>query len=235
MKKSPNKLEIKKLFKEFGYLKADEEYKNDLIQAISPEFREAIKEYLKNRPDINTLFGFPTSNTSSEPIIEQENNTEIEPIKMISDYEFNESGENGLIVFSGDPIANIKIEKNISHPKDEKIKKLYRQIATKTHPDKIKLKFLNDLYIKAKNYYQSKDLFSIYLICNDLDVEYNLDDDEVDDFTQKIKALRKANDYAEQTYLWKWYFESDENMKIQILNHFIINNPNHVRPILGPR
>ncbi len=238
MKKKINKLEIKRLFKEFGYLKADEEYKADFIQTISPEFEVAIKNFLKNRPDLNTLFGFPGQppertehvNTKTEDSTTKQIG---EAFKLITDYIFEESGDYGVMIYTGS--THLDSIKNKPHIKSDKLKKLYRQIATKTHPDKVKLKFLNDLYLKAKSHYQKDDLFSIYLICNDLDVEYKLDDDEIIEFDKKIKALRETNQHVERTYLWTWYFEEDENKKMQILNHFIIHNPSHVTPLFGPR
>lgn len=236
MSKKPNKLEIRKLFKEFGYLKADEEYKIDFIQAISPEFQMAIKDFLKDKPDLNALFGFPTGpQPTQEPIIIK--TPEIEQsgseIKLIGDQPSQEQEQKEFL--TGDTFSQETTE-DIAHtpddPKKKKLKKLYRHIATKTHPDKVKMKFLNDLYLKAKTHYQKNDLFSIYLICNDLDIEYKLEDDEVGQFNEAIKNLRMANHFVESTYLWMWYFEEDENKKMQLLNNFIINNPNHVIPIL---
>jgi len=258
MKKKPNKLQIKKLFKEFGYLKADEEYKSEFVRDISPEFQDAIRAFLKDKPDLNALFGFykesSGGNEGSKEV--QESNK----IKRISDYTYEESAECGLIPYVPEiqsttntnssmnadmnedindavndvvsDAVNDAVNKEVDD-KDQKIKKLYRQIATRTHPDKVKLKFLNDVYLKAKTAYQGKDLFSIYLICNDLDIEYKLDDNEVGDFDKNIKALRHSNGITELTYLWLWYFEEDVNKKMKILQHFIITNPQAVRPIFN--
>jgi hypothetical protein len=250
MKKKPNKLQIKKLFKEFGYLKADEEYKSEFVRDISPEFQDAIRAFLKDKPELNALFGFykesSENNEGSKEI--QESNK----IKRISDYTYEESAECGLIPYTPEIQSETRESSNINDTvndavndavndsvnkevddKDQKIKKLYRQIATRTHPDKVKLKFLNDIYLKAKTAYQAKDLFSIYLICNDLDIEYKLDDNEVSDFDKNIKALRHSNSITELTYLWIWYFEEDLNKKMKILQQFIITNPQAVRPIFN--
>lgn len=224
------------------FLKADEEYKSDFVQNTSPDFENAIRDYLKKNPGISEKLGIKLS-TYNNHSINTSADIEISKIGLIEKNEHNytqqksditiykEIKENSNNNTSNNKNTTFSEKKELSN-KDKKIKTLYRKIATKTHPDKVKLKFLNDLYLKAKTYYQNNDLFSLYLICNDIDVEYNLDDDEMFDFKNQINQLKTSNHFVEKTYLWMWYFEQNEAKKSQIIAHFVQNNPNQVKPIV---
>lgn len=238
------------------FLKADEEYKSDFVQNTSPEFEDAIRTYLKNNPGMSEKLGIKLSaykndaiNTGTDieiskiGLIEKRDHNNTQQESNIILYTENQSSQETNYTKSENKEANYTKSENkeINYPKSEnketsdkykKIKTLYRKIATRTHPDKVKIKFLNDLYLKAKNYYQKNDLFSLYLICNDIDIEYNLDDDEIIDFKRQINQLKDSNKFVEETYLWLWHFEQDEDKKSQIISHFIQNNPNQVRPIV---
>lgn len=106
---------------------------------------------------------------------------------------------------------------------DEEAKKLYRKIATKTHPDKVSVKYLNDLYMKAQAAYEKNDIFTLYLICNDLDIEYEFSPDRLSEFKNTINHLRNKNTHVEKTYLWAWANEENEGIRKSILLHFISN------------
>ena len=59
------------------------------------------------------------------------------------------------------------------------VKKLFREIAKLTHPDKTQKmnnkKELNELYVRAKTAVESCDVYEILLICDKLDIEYKID------------------------------------------------------------
>ncbi len=219
MKKEIKKLELKKLFKEFGFLKIDEEYKNELLHMYGPEFNTAIRKIFKTQPELDLLFN---KNQELRTIEEPENT----PLKMIGIEIYNiNSTETDLEVYTGQTKNSVIEEesKTTDSLKDD-IKKLYRKIATKTHPDKVSVKYLNDLYLKAKTAYKNNDILTLYLICNDLDIEYEFSKGEEKELKSKIRNLRNTNEFAEQTYLWAWINEEDENIRHKILMHYISNS-----------
>lgn len=215
MKKDLKKLEIKKLFKEFGFLKIDEEYKNEIQALYGPEFADAVRKIFKEKQN-------PIQNSSTaESGAVYNNSTPVEGQIMIGIENIIPSGEINIEIYTGKTgYSAIKNEpKEIAV--DESAKKLYRKIATKTHPDKVSSKYLNELYIKAQVAYEKNDIFTLYLICNDLGIDYEFSKDKLSEFKSKIKTLRTVNAIVEQTYLWAWIHEENEDIKINILYHFI--------------
>jgi len=218
MKKEIKKLELKKLFKEFGFLKMDEEYKNEIQSAYGSEFEAAVRDIFKNHPEVDAEYngGQESSGSNVEPI-----ESTIKRIG-IEIYDPNNLSEAGLEIYTGTTGSNYFNSKQFEEgPKSDEVKRLYRKIATKTHPDKVAVKYLNDLYLKAKTAYQANDIFTLYLICNDLDIDYSFPKEEVSKFKITIKDLKNTNAFVEQTYLWAWINEEDEKLKRNILLHFI--------------
>jgi hypothetical protein len=214
MRKDIKKLELKKMFKEFGFLKLDEEYKTEFQKTFGPEFHRAIKQLFKSNPDLNLLFN--TDPLGPNNFEQPGESSFISETKLLGDEIYNPTNE--LVIYSGKTTLEPQIEES---QKSDAIKKLYRQIATKTHPDKVSVKFLNELYLKAQAAYDNNDIFSLYLICNDLDIEYEFPENELKTFKLEIDNLRNNNFYTEKTYLWAWANEEDETKKKNILLHFI--------------
>ena len=219
MKKEIKKLELKKLFKEFGFLKMDEEYKNEIQNAYGSEFEAALRKVFKDHPEVDAEF-----NNGIEASLSPSNTTELQTesnVKRIGIEIYNPNDCN-IEIYTGSTAGSFFNSKNSDGtPKSDELKKLYRKIATKTHPDKVNVKYLNDLYLKAKAAYQVNDIFTLYLICNDLDIEYSFPKEEVSKFKITIKELKLSNSIAEQTYLWAWINEENEVLKKNILLHFI--------------
>jgi hypothetical protein len=218
MRKETKKLQLKKLFKEFGFLKIDEEYKRELQAEYGPEFAQAIKKIFKEEPDLNLLFNSKSSSVSSAPTPVSEF-LGIEIYNPSNTEQRTQNNEFGIEIFTGQQksFESIKIEIPIS----DEVKKLYRKIATKTHPDKVSVKYLNDLYIKAQVAYEKDDIFTLYLICNDLDIDYEFQEDRLIEFKGIINAMHDNNSHSEQTYLWAWIHEENEQAKLNILKHYI--------------
>ena len=215
MKKHIKKLEIKKLFKEFSFLKIDEEYKNEIQALYGPEFAEAVRKIFKER---QTPGASDTNSTLENTPYPKEQ-------KMIDMTNINRSTTELNIEKYNRKTEQATGDNNIIQKKDnvidEEVKKLYRKIATKTHPDKVSSKYLNELYIKAQSAHEQNDIFTLYLICNDLGIDYEFSVNKLSEFKARIKTLREANSIAEKTYLWAWIHEENENIKMNILYDFI--------------
>ena len=220
MKKELKKLELKKLFKEFSFLKIDEEYKIELQVSYGPEFEAAIKKMLEENPDLNLLYNNSTPIVETPVNTEEKKETKQSGPRLIGNeiYDPTNSGKE-LQIYTGSTESFSRKKEEIAI--SEESKKLYRKIATKTHPDKVSSKYLNELYLKAKTAYQIDDVFSLYLICNDLDIEYEFSTEHLGSFKNRIKTMKINNSMAEQTYLWAWIQEENEDIKRNIILHFI--------------
>lgn len=222
MRKETKKLELKKLFKEFGFLKIDEEYKRELQAEYGPEFSKAVRQLFKDDPDLDLLFNNGAAASQDNTPSTESNFLGIEvydPNRIIDHL----NSETGIELYTGQT-QNFEMPTSEDIPVDDEVKKLYRKIATKTHPDKVSVKYLNDLYMKAQVAYEKNDIFSLYLICNDIDIEYEFAENKLAEFKNTIKTLRGNNSHVEQTYLWAWIHEENEGIKLGIIKHYIMNS-----------
>ena len=109
---------------------------------------------------------------------------------------------------------------NINTPKPSpKMRKLYREIVKRTHPDKISDKHLNELYLIATKSYEECNILSIYSICNDLNISYDLDESDMVMFNNRIATLKNNITFIQSTYTWKWNFTSELERKNVVLDY----------------
>jgi hypothetical protein len=104
---------------------------------------------------------------------------------------------------------------------NKEIKKIYREIVKLTHPDRVKKKNLNDLYIKATEYYDNNNKIGLYKICTELGIEFQLIDEDENYINQKITELRQKINFIESTFTWKWFNSQNDEEKNQILMNYI--------------
>ena len=186
------KLEIKRLLKELDFIESDYEYKNELINQLEIEFISSVNIYLDDKPELKEIFDEKINKRFQETI-----NRKIESL-------------------NNPPPVVEKIVVEV----DPKIKKIYREIAKKTHPDKVKDDELNDIYIKSTEYYESGDILSIYKICEDLNLEYEFTLDENELIKSKILSYKEKIDLLQSTFTWKWS-NTDEDKKDKIIEDYI--------------
>ena len=208
-------LEQKKILKELDYIETDFEFKNEIISEVDSEFINNVNEFLKGRPDLKELFDKKmgkkfddaTDNKSSD-----ENNKDEEGGEKVNPDQIEDN-------LNDDSDVSEEVEIEPKKEKSPKVKKIYREIVKLTHPDKVKVKKLNDLYLKATEYYESDDITGLYTICNELGIEYELDESDNESILLKIKSLKGKIGFLESTFTWKWYSAKDKEKENLILNY----------------
>ena len=112
-------------------------------------------------------------------------------------------------------------EKNkIIKPKKKEIKKLYRKIASKIHPDKTKDENEIKLFSDAIVAYENNDLGKLLEISNSIKIEIpNLSNDCIYILEENIASLIKEIDSKKITSAWAWYNAENEEKKLLILKH----------------
>lgn len=109
-----------------------------------------------------------------------------------------------------------EIERTINHSnKDPKVKKLFRKIVKKTHPDLIIDKKLNKMYLEVVELYENNDLLQIYRICNELGIEYELDITE-EYIAEEINKLQNRILFLENSYIYRWIEDEDKRDTISL-------------------
>jgi hypothetical protein len=202
-------LKIKKLMKELDYIQSDVEWRNELVSDADSSFMDSINQFLEKNPEIKDLYDKKITEKLENSIkkkIEEDENGGVE-IEDKNEFE----------------VETEEVDENVENSKDisPKLKRLYREIVKLTHPDKVKKKKLNDLYIEATDYYNSNDKIGIYKVCSELDIEFEIEEDDEFFISDKIENLKKRINFLESTFTWKWYNCQDEVQKDQIVIDFI--------------
>jgi predicted RNA-binding protein with RPS1 domain len=204
-------LQLKKLLKELEYIESDFEYRSELISEADNEFIKSINNFLDIHPDIKDIYDKKINEKIDQSIKRnQESNPITEELEVTEDIEEEPIYESVM-----DNMVTDLVETNV------KLKKLYREIVKLTHPDKIKKQTLNDLYIKATQFYNFNDKIGIYRICSELNIDYDIDDDDEIFISERIDSLRKRITFLESTFTYKWFESESEEEKNKIMVEYI--------------
>ena len=191
-------LEVKKLIKEFEFLGSDFEYKNELVSEADNNFIKTVNIFLDDNPEVKKIFDRKINERLDKIILDR--------VEQQMDKEDT---------FIPDEVEIINTQK------DDKIKKIYREIVKKTHPDKVDNKKLNDIYIKAITHYEENDIIQIYSICEELGIEYDVTEDDSEIIRNNIENIKNKINFIESTTTWKWYYTEDDNLKNEIILNYI--------------
>lgn len=207
-------LQNKKLLKELDYIESDFEWTSELISEADTSFMTNLNDILEKYPNLKEKY-----NEKLEEAI----NKKVEKNIKEAEEKFKESEEENIkdIEEENNKESDDDTEtKNIDN-KSKKIKKLYRDIVKITHPDKVKDEELNEMYIKATDYYENNDILGIYKICNDLKIEYDIDPNDEFILKSKIEQLKRKIEFLQSTFTWKWVNAKDDSEKEGIIMKFI--------------
>ena len=121
---------------------------------------------------------------------------------------------------------SVKVESKIdmstvSENTKVKIKKIYREIVKKTHPDKVNSEELNELYIKATEYYITYDIFELYFISKTLNIKIKLSLDETKTLNELIELKKTELKSIETSFIWLWLNSDNDDEKNSLINKFL--------------
>jgi len=101
------------------------------------------------------------------------------------------------------------------------MKKIFRDIMKKTHPDAINTDEFVGLYNSAKLAYDSNDLITLSVIGNELKVEVNLKEEHIKTLRFLLnKEKQKFIDF-EKSYLWLWVHTKTDEDKEKIIQLYV--------------
>lgn len=223
-------LEIKKLIKELDYIESDFEYKSEIIVENDGKFMIEVSKFLERNPQLKEMFDKKINDRIEDLIKNSQPNENTDIIKAEDeqstigdkDESGSDSGSGEIPSESGEEIKEeTESEESTQEDKSPKLKKLYREIVKLTHPDRVKVKKLNEIYIKATGMYDRNDLAGIYSICNDLKIDYEIDENDAENITTKITTLRDRIGFIESTITWKWHYSKTPQEKEQLIFLYI--------------
>lgn len=108
-------------------------------------------------------------------------------------------------------------------PKQKDIKKLYRRLASKIHPDKTNNSKEKSLFAEAAEAYENNDIGKLLEISGLVNLEIpELSEECVSVLNGNILYLSKKIENMKTTSAWAWYRAKNHEEKIDIL-HKIVN------------
>jgi hypothetical protein len=122
-------------------------------------------------------------------------------------------------------------DQEFEYPKTEifpNIKKIYRNIVKSTHPDRVENNKLNNLYIEATEAYEQNDIITLYRVCSELNIEFELTDDFFQKIQEKINLFKQKTLFLEKTYAFRWIKSKTETEKNKVILEYIKNQLNYV-------
>jgi hypothetical protein len=109
----------------------------------------------------------------------------------------------------------------VSKSTKDKVKKLYREIAKKTHPDKTNSEELVNLYMRATVAAEDYNLFEIFIICNELNIDIDLDLEDKDTLITLIEMKKREIKSIEASFIWLYYMAKTEEEKNKLIELFV--------------
>lgn len=197
-------LQVKRLLKELDYIQSELEYRNELITEADAQFMKYINQFLDENPELKKIYSSKIDDRIDQIIkrkIEQSDEIEVE--QNSSNSQEVETEEQNQIIVS------------------PKIKNLYREIVKITHPDVIRKKNMNDIYIMATRLYTLNDKIGIYKICSELNIDYDLDLSDEVEISNRITESKERLFFLESTLTWRWFNTEDDTQRKLIMLDYI--------------
>lgn len=102
-----------------------------------------------------------------------------------------------------------------------KIKKIYREIVKKTHPDRIGNEDYLDIYMEATKASDEFDVFTLFKICTKLDIPMDLDSNDKVILEYLINNKKDELTVLESSFIWKWITSTTDEEKNLLINLFL--------------
>lgn len=200
------KARYKKLLLELEFLYSDLEYHEDVSDEAMRSFQKGFVDFC----DINNI------NYDKDLIKEKERKIQVsDPDKV----EFRDEDGN----------LTEEVEKEIEKPgRPEEIRKLFKQIATKTHPDKFSNaksaeKSLNkQVFLQAKAAAEENNYFKLQQIAQRLGLDLpEIDVKRLKLMEKEAKNIRNKVKKVQKTIAWVWFAQEDEKSQEKVMRRYV--------------
>jgi hypothetical protein len=103
----------------------------------------------------------------------------------------------------------------------DKVKKLYREIVKKTHPDKTNSEELINLYMNATIAADEYNLMELFIICDQLSIDFEIDFEDKGTLIALIEMKKNELKSIESSFIWLYYMAKTEEEKNKLIELFV--------------
>ena len=195
-----SKLKTKKLILQHAYLKVEEQEVSEICLSHEPEIRAYME---KHYPE---TYGELTDPPNS-PQAKAATDSNQEPTKEAGTEQ--QEDENPEISEPTKP-----------PPKNKDLKKLYRKIAEKTHPDKVGADEYPGIFSKAAQAYANNNIAALLDLASSLNIEmFELSEESILSLEKNVKQLSLRIINSKKSVAWAWHLTKSEEEKMVIINN----------------
>ena len=160
-------------------------------------------------------------NLEHEEVLEIYESAKKEFIAAISEYAYKNK--------KGNPLKSSEAtkEKTTSSLTGSEVKKVYRDIALKTHPDKLsncdkdEMEEKKEIYNKAIKARNENDIDTLIRLASDLNIEMEpMSMDSLENLEKQIEKKEKSIESMHKDVAWIWYYENKQGRKNILDNIF---------------
>ena len=113
-------------------------------------------------------------------------------------------------------------DEDLSDETKKRMKKMFREVMKKTHPDKVKSEELIDIYIKSKEAYEANNLLELSYNASKLKINIELSELEIEILKDLIKFKKEKLESIEKSWLWMWYKAGTETEKNNVVKLYYL-------------
>ncbi len=219
------KLKFKKLLKNAEFVLADLEYHEEMLPDAKQEFFAAAQGILNELPDeVKKRF----ADEQDKKIIERSRREQAE--ESVADDEQLKS--NGLAT-TQDILEDAESlpdgpEGEVPPVKEAEIKKLFRQIASVSHPDKLigdiserEKNNLETIFKNARRAYKENNWYILYSIALELEMEVkDPHSKHLEWLEEDIKNTKSKISHIGSLVVWVWYTGDEDSKRYALQNYF---------------
>jgi len=113
-------------------------------------------------------------------------------------------------------------DEDLSEDTKKRMKKMFREIMKKTHPDKVNSEDLVEIYIKSKEAYETNNILELSYNASKLNINVDLSELEIEILKDLVTQKRESLDKIEKSWLWMWYKASTETEKDNVIKLYYL-------------
>jgi len=220
-------LKFKKMLKKAEFVHADLEYHEELVFEAKADFNEAFQDRIDNMSRRERKYWTRNLHTLNDErakqLLQQAEEEKQKRIDAETDEDQTGIVKNKEVLMDAGTGEEFYLNPDeVDTPDDDKsgvIKKLYRKIASETHPDKLvasgfsqrEVERKEQIFMKAKEAYERENWYMIYSIAIDLGISPgDIDEKHIDWIEEDVKLTMGRISRIGQLFVWVWYTSTDE-------------------------